>query len=167
MPTDEMFQQVRLESRISNACTPQPPGPGWVGILIDAPRRVILARDHATEDHFLTPRVPICGSYMIPASWELPSHPLDSMRLVTLEQGADRLLSGGFHRTLGDPNPPTSAPAAELAAMNVGGVFSTDLMAHLAVNARPEVLLVRVELGRPGEEPHLSSNEVCITLVME
>jgi len=56
------FNDVELNSSTENACSPEEQDIGWVGILINAPNKVIVG----SEDENIA--IPICGLYSLPLS---------------------------------------------------------------------------------------------------
>ncbi len=135
------FSDVVLGSLTSNAQSPRPPHPGFQGILLRAPRRVVLRPGAA---------IPVCGFYLLPAASLLPPEdPPSAILLAAVDVATGLVLSA--HLTPPDPvEPPDEEDAlspAEIGDALRGGYFNPDLFDYLSLPWRPASYEVVAELA--------------------
>jgi len=170
---DEQFEDVVIDSRKENACSPVEPEGPFLGIMIQAPRKVAFKKDrdeHAT----LFPRptgfakVPICGFFMVPGVvFEKYVDVLSALRIVAVNKVLDKVFTGYVANPMpSDPVPirPDLTPE-QLANIVSGGYFNPNLTERVPLPQVPAVYEVHVELGEKDSEDFMESNRVIIELV--
>ena len=141
---DRQFEQVPLNSRRSNVCSPTDPGPYWRGIVIQAPARA----QHPASQPPGEPRkgIPICGLYTLDSGAIEGKGP---MVLVAVDKQRGETFKGAVadedpSPVIRDPHAPPRDPKRRAVA---GGYFNPDLTKYLQLPVRPAVYEVFVEYG--------------------
>lgn len=159
MAIDErLFNNVPLNTREPNPCSPQDPGPKWRGILIQAPKRVVFGRGQQAGEAFAA--VPICGLYTLNLLNLTDGAP---MRLIAVDRNTQKAYGGAVVDA--DPSPEEPPPDEEpldpatLKGLATSSYFNLNLVSYVGLPARSAVYDVMVEYGG------LQSNKVVIEIV--
>lgn len=129
--SDEAFEKVELDTRTSNACSPDVDFAKFRGLAIAMPKKVALGR--------VTTRVPVCGAYAFTAGEfaKLPEFPYGIAFLVrdlaTNETFQGHFVSDEFED---DEDVPPPAPPADPARV-LGGYFNVNLVPAWQAPRRP------------------------------
>jgi len=155
MTSNDDFSDVVPGTLTSNKHSPKPRRGDFRGVLVSAPRRVVL-RPGAV--------IPICGFYLVPAAALVGDHaPPGGIRLIV--ESATSGLAVTSRLVPPDPiepEPGGDAPGpAELGDLLRGGYFNPDLIDHVSLPWRPGRYAVRAELAG------YTSNVVRIELALE
>jgi hypothetical protein len=154
------FSKVQFDSTEPNPCSPKDPGPDWRGILIQAPRQVMLMQDVKTGQQEAQAAIPICGYFMIDVTDTEKSPP---MTLIAIDRLTKKVYSGAMVKE--DPRPQEPAPETEpvdpelLKGLASGGYFNPNLVEYVRIPAHTAVYDVMVEYGG------MQSNKVTIEIV--
>lgn len=156
---DALFRKVPLNTREPNPCSPKDLGPKWRGIVIQAPKRVLLGSGENTGQAFAT--VPICGLYTLDLVNLMNGSP---MRLIAIDRATRKMYTGAVVDA--DPSPDAPPPddgepvdPAALKGLATSSYFNPDLVNYVGLPARSAVYDVMVEYGG------VQSNKVTIEIV--
>ena len=73
-PHDKLFEQVPLNQRLPNPCSPAEPPLPWLGLVIQAPSLVSFKVGQPVDGRFAA--IPICGFYRLELLSLLDAKPL-------------------------------------------------------------------------------------------
>ena len=170
---DEKFKTVTINSRTHNPCSPEEPGHRFLGILINAPKKVSFKKDNASERGKTFAIIPICGLYLLKVKDQAKysGKVEEAMRLVAVSKETGKEYSGRLIApepvpTIPDAPLPSLSPE-QLADMATGGDFNPNLAEQVPLPAALGSYDVYVELGERDSDDYLKSNVVCIEIIEE
>lgn len=154
----QSFSKIELNSSAENSCSPAEKHPGWIGIEINAPTKVVVSG----EDENIA--IPICGLY--------------NLSLIDISKSSDGLqihihvkeLNKTFSGFMIDEDHGTDAPKPMRVEKKervieegvlLGGYFNPDIRDYVSFPLKEGVYSVSVEYG--GEV----SNQVEIQVVLQ
>lgn len=156
---DDVFRSVQLNTFGKTECSPSDPGMNWEGIVIRAPRTVVLSRENVRIDGI---RIPLCGFYRINLGKVFGQKPL-AISLANTRTGTvyhGEAVEKYEHLMI--PPPPSKSPEPEmLARQSVVEYFNYDISTFVAFPKEPATYDVFVEFGQT------QSNVVRIVVTQE
>jgi hypothetical protein len=143
------FGKLDLPTYDEAACSPAEPGPDWSGVVIVAPRRIVLGVGEQ-------PSLPICGYYLVPVLKAMDGDPL-ALEITHTDSG--HVLRARIEepaRNEFEVPPPYDVPALdrdELVGVSTGGYFNIDAQQYLRQPLEPGRLDVVVTYAGSRSNP--------------
>ena len=147
MAIDErLFENVPLNTRESTPCSPKDPGPNWRGILIQAPKQVVISRGQEAKTAYAG--IPVCGLYTLDLASLMDGAP---MMLILKDQATQAIYTGAVVDK--DPSPEEPPPPEKpldpeaLKGLATSSYFNPNIASYVRLPARPATYQVMVKYG--------------------
>jgi len=115
----KLFLDVELNSKGPNPCSPEKPGAGWRGIIINAPEQVKFKRGEKVGEYGAFAAIPICGYYCV----NVPSVPDEKpMRLIATNTKDGKTYTGQVTELDTSPDEPSPREGISVSPEDVKGL---------------------------------------------
>jgi hypothetical protein len=165
--TDDMFDEVVLDSQESNVCSPEVYDPEFFGIMINAPKIVTFDKSAQEDTGGGFARIPICGFYMLDGlTFEKYARVIAAMEIVATDIMRSAVYTGrvaGLASRI--PKEHHRLTPEQLADMAIGGFFNPNLAERVMLPPKAATYDVHVELGKKDTEEFIQSNSVTVQIV--
>lgn len=167
---DEQFKDLPLDTFEPTDCSPEALDPDFLGMLINAPKKVGLQKDPEAPTEQLFTIIPVCGYYMLDAAILPPvNNVARAMQLVATNVKTQKEYLGHVaepYVEVPSAEAQTAAPRdREFEGLRIGGYFNVNLAECVRLPQGSGVYEVFVAFGDKNSDSCIRSNVITIEIV--